>query len=94
MSWERVYKNYNKNHLFFCVYKLTRSLETKWGIIKYDVSKFIRNFEIIQAFQKLDANHKNILQKYLKLYKVKHLKKVKLYFHTLLVGFNRHLTLG
>jgi hypothetical protein len=68
-------------------------LETKWGIIKYDVSKFIRNFEIVQALQKLDANHKNILQKVLKLYKVKHLKNIELYFHTLLVGFDKHPTL-
>jgi hypothetical protein len=41
-------------------------LARKWGIIKHDVSKFIKNFGAIKALQESSANHKNIIKKALK----------------------------
>lgn len=34
-----------------------RCLETKWGIIKHDIPKFIKNFGVVEAFQKSNVNH-------------------------------------
>jgi hypothetical protein len=61
-----------------------RSLETKWGIFKHDVSKFIRNF----------GNHENILKKGLRILQVKASKGLEVYFHSLFVGFERYPLLG
>jgi hypothetical protein len=52
-----------KNHPIRGAYKLTRSLARKWGIIKHDVLKFIKNFGAIEALQESSANHKNIIKK-------------------------------
>jgi len=57
-----------KNHPIRGAYKLTRYLARKWGIIKHDVLKFIKNFGAIEALQESSANHKNIIKKALKLY--------------------------
>jgi TusA-related sulfurtransferase len=34
-----------------------RCLETKWGIIKHDIPKFIKNFGVVEVFQKSNVNH-------------------------------------
>jgi hypothetical protein len=47
--WERVHFHYNANWLQACVKKPTRSLETKWGIIKHNVAKFCRNYGVVNV---------------------------------------------
>jgi len=44
--WDRVCDLYNKHHLIACTKRLARSLETKWGTIKYNVSKFVGNYGV------------------------------------------------
>jgi hypothetical protein len=39
--WNRVQQHYNKNQPPTCVKRPTKNLETKWGAIKYNVSKFV-----------------------------------------------------
>jgi hypothetical protein len=39
--WNKVQQHYNKNQPPTCVEKPTKSLETKWGVIKPNVSKFV-----------------------------------------------------
>jgi len=39
--WNKVQQHYNKNRTPTCVERPTKSLETKWGTIKHNVSKFV-----------------------------------------------------
>jgi hypothetical protein len=49
----------------------TKSLETKWEIIKHDVNKFVGTFNSVEALCEFETNAKDILHKPLKLYKMK-----------------------
>jgi hypothetical protein len=72
--WDRVCEDYNKNKLICGIERLTRSLETKWGIIKYDVAKFCGCYNFIIALNDSRSFQEDTLQKALELCKLKHLK--------------------
>jgi hypothetical protein len=55
-----------------CMGRLTKSLETKWEIIKHDVNKFVGAFNSVETLCEFETNAKDILQKPLKLCKMKH----------------------
>jgi hypothetical protein len=73
--WEKITSQYNNNQLFCCVEHSTKSLETKWGVIKYDVTKFCYNYQAMAIFNKSYESFENTLQKVLKLFKAKHPKQ-------------------
>jgi len=39
-------------------------IETKWGIIKHDVTKFCGNYNVMNALCELGTSNENILPKY------------------------------
>jgi hypothetical protein len=66
-----------------CAKHLAKSLETKWGAIKHDVTKFCDNYQTMVALNKSGESSKHTLQKALKLFKAKHPKQglfVKIHF--------------
>jgi hypothetical protein len=71
-----MYEDYNKNKRACGVKRPTTSLETKWGIIKYDVVKFCECYGFVVALNEFGSSKKDILQKALELYKKQHLKHV------------------
>ncbi len=70
--WEWVQHHYNANRHQACVKKPTRSLETKWRIIKHNVAKFCLNCGVMNALCELRTSNEDIFQKSLKLYNIKH----------------------
>jgi hypothetical protein len=47
--WERVQNHFNESRPTDCAPRFALSLETKWGIIKHDVAKFVRHYTIVLA---------------------------------------------
>jgi hypothetical protein len=72
--WDRVCEDYKKNKPSCGIEQLTRSLETKWGIIKYDVAKFCGCDNFVIALNESRSFQEDTLQKALELYKLKDLK--------------------
>ncbi len=64
--------HYNVNRRQACVKRPTRSLETKWGIIKHDVAKFCGNYSVVSALCELRTSNEDTFQTSLKLYNIKH----------------------
>jgi hypothetical protein len=48
--WDRVQNHFNESRLVSYIPRFARSLETKWGIIKHDIAKFIGNYIVVFAF--------------------------------------------
>ncbi len=71
--WERVHFHYNANWPQTCVKKLTRSLETKWGIIKHNVAKFCGNYSVVNVLCESRTSNEDTLKKSLELYRIQHL---------------------
>jgi hypothetical protein len=59
---------------------LSRSLKTKWGIIKHNVSKFVGVYGSVISLNESGSFAKNTFHKTLKLYKLKHFKTLELCF--------------
>ncbi len=76
--------HFNESRPVSCTPRFARSLETKWGIIKHDVAKFIGNYIVVLAFCELGTGFEDMLHKTLDLYKTKH-PKIKL-SHTFMLG--------
>jgi hypothetical protein len=57
-----------------CAPRFARSLETKWGIIKHDVAKFIGKYIAALVLCESRIGFENIFHKTLNLYKTKHPK--------------------
>jgi hypothetical protein len=74
MFWNRVQNYFSESCPTSCTPRFARSLETKWGIIKHDVAKFIRNYIVVLVFCESRIGFENTLCKALKLYKTKHPK--------------------
>lgn len=72
--WERVREHYNNNRPVGGGERPARSLETKWGVIKHDVAKFIGNYKVAVALCQSGTSSHDVLQKALELYKSKHPK--------------------
>jgi hypothetical protein len=53
MFWDSMQNHFNESHPTSCAPRYARSLETKWGIIKHDVAKFIGNYTILLVFHEL-----------------------------------------
>jgi len=41
----------------------TKSLETKWSLMKYDISKFCNNYEVVIALNKSGVCNEDVFQK-------------------------------
>jgi len=72
MFWDRVQNHFNESHLTSCIPRYARSLETKWGIIKHDVSKFIGNYTTVLTLCESWIGFENMFFKASNLYKTKH----------------------
>ncbi len=66
--------HFNKLHLASCAPRFARSLETKWGIIKHDVGKFVGHHTIMLALCESGIGTEDALQKAFDLYETKHPK--------------------
>ncbi len=66
--------HFNKLHPTICAPRFARSLETKWGIMKHDVAKFIGNYTVVLVLCELRTNFEDTFHKALDLYKTKHPK--------------------
>jgi len=89
--WSRINKNlqhfgtksrihFNESRLAGCAPRFALSLETKWGIIRHDVTKFVGHHTIVLALCKSGTGTKDILWKTLDLYKTKHPKHQRFIF--------------
>jgi hypothetical protein len=68
--------HHNKLRLDGYVEQSPRSLETKWGIIKHNVSKFVGVYGNVIFLNELGSFVKDTLHKALELYKFKHPKNL------------------
>jgi len=59
----------------FVMQNPTKSLETKWGVIKHNVTKFCYNYEAMAILNKSCEFFENTLQTALELFKAKHPKQ-------------------
>ena len=73
--WERITKHYQENRPRGCVERPSRSLETKWGVIKHDVSKFCGVYKSILLLRESGTSAEDVLHCALDLYKVRHPKQ-------------------
>jgi hypothetical protein len=78
--WDRIATHYNQNRPAGGDHRLSRSLETKWGVIKHDVAKFIGVYNQILGLRESGASLDDVLQNALELYKVKHPKQHSFFF--------------
>lgn len=53
----------------------TKSLESKWGVIKHNENKFEDVYNVIISLNERKSNLDDTLQKSLELHKFKHLKR-------------------
>jgi hypothetical protein len=70
--WDRVQNHFNKLHPTSCAPRSTRSLETKWGIIKRDVTKFVGHYITMLVVCESRTGTEDTFQKAFDLYKTKH----------------------
>ena len=56
--------------------RTTRSLETKWGTIKHEISKFHKIHQILKDLNESDCNEENNICESLALYQLKHPKGI------------------
>jgi hypothetical protein len=54
--WERIATHYNNSQPLCCAKRPTRSLETKWRVIKHNVTKFCCNYQVVVALNKSDES--------------------------------------
>jgi len=78
--WEHIFQHYNIQRPFH--FRPARSLESRWGLLKHDVSKFIWVLQQCVNFNISGANAGDVLQKALELYHVKSAKNTEFgYLH-------------
>ena len=73
--WEPIATHYNQNRPMGRGEHLVRSLETKWGSIKYNILKFSKVFKQASACLEFGSSPYDLLQNTLELYKAKHPKQ-------------------
>jgi hypothetical protein len=78
--WERILKHYNDHRPAGCDARPSRSLETKWGLIKHDVAKFCGVYKQVLALNESGMSAEDVLERSLELYKVKHPKQLSFVF--------------
>jgi hypothetical protein len=78
--WERILKHYNDHLPTGCEPRPSRSLETKWGVIKHDVAKFCGIYKSVVALNESGTSAEDVLERALELYKVKHPKQLSFNF--------------
>jgi hypothetical protein len=72
--------HYNNLRLDGYAKQLPRNLETKWAIIKHNVSKFVGVYGSVISLNELGSFIEDTLHKALELYKLKHSKNLELCF--------------
>ena len=88
--WNRIFVHYNENKPD--AERPQRSLESKWGIIKHDVSKFCGVYAQIERLNRSGSNTSDTLRKAKDLYRQKDPKKADFAFEhcwNLLKGYPR-----
>ena len=67
--WERVCKHYHENRPLGTPERPSRSLETKWGVVKHDVAKFCGVYKSVLSCRELGTSLDHIFEQALELYK-------------------------
>jgi hypothetical protein len=78
--WERILNHYNNHLPIGCGPRPSRSLETKWGVIKHDVAKFCGVYKSVVALNESSTSAQDVLERSLELYKVKYPKQLSFTF--------------
>jgi hypothetical protein len=73
--WDRIAMHCNQNRPAGGNQRPSRSLETKWGVIKHDIAKFIGVYNQVLGCRESGTSLDDVLQNALELYKVKHPKQ-------------------
>jgi hypothetical protein len=76
--WERITEHYNENRPDGV--RPLRSLETKWGLIKHNVSKFCGIYNQIQSMHKSGSNAADTIRNAKELYRQKSAKNADFVF--------------
>ena len=78
--WKRIPKHYTNHLPTGCEKQPSKSLETKWGVIKHNITKLCGVYKSVVALNEFGTSTKDVLQRALKLYKVKHSKHLSFNF--------------
>lgn len=70
----RIQDNWNERQPQTIVERMVKSLETKWGSVKHDVSKFHGIYLKVKAINKSGKNEDYLICDYFRLYQLKHPK--------------------
>jgi hypothetical protein len=73
--WDRIATHYREHKPVGGGDRPARSLETKWGIIKHDVAKFVGVHNQVLNTKESGVSLDDLLERALQLYKVKHAKQ-------------------
>jgi hypothetical protein len=73
--WERIANHYREHKPVGGGDCPARSLETKWGIIKHDVAKFVGVHNQVLSMKESGVSLEDLLERALQLYKLKHPKQ-------------------
>ena len=73
--WDRIARHYQDHKPQGREDRPARSLETKWGVIKHDVSKFVAVHSQVLNLKESGTSLEDVLQRALELYRVKHPKQ-------------------
>ena len=77
--WDRISKHFDENRPIGI--RPSRSLESKWGLIKHDVSRFVGIYAQVVKLNKSRSSLVDTLKKANDLYRVKHAKGCDFPFH-------------
>ena len=70
--WERVCKHYHDNRPLGTPERPSRSLKTKWGVVKHDVAKFCGVYKSVLSCRESGTSVDDILERAFELYKQRH----------------------
>jgi hypothetical protein len=86
--WKRNTIHYNNNRPLCCVEHLARSLKTKWGMIKHNVTNFCGNCQVVATLNKKVVSLLKMHSKKLYNFSKKNIKnKVHSFSYIILVDF-------
>jgi hypothetical protein len=77
--WSRISQHYDEHRP--AGFRPSRSLESKWGLIKHDVSRFVGIYAQVLKLNKSGSSLADTLNRANELYKVKHAKGCDFTFH-------------
>jgi hypothetical protein len=94
MFWDRVQNHFNELCLTSYIPRFARSLKTKWGIIKHDITKFIGNYIVVLTLLWIKDMFWRYISESFKLVQNKASKTSSFHIPSCLVCFERHTSVG